>query len=88
MSRPYLEITYRQGKPLAAYLYLQRKAGDSAVRSERHNGFVVDYNSDGHPIGVEFVRVGSIDLAALNHLLAAENEAVLSPGDLAPLTAA
>ena len=28
MNQPYLEITYRRGKPLAAYLYLARREGD------------------------------------------------------------
>jgi len=28
MSNSYLEVTYRKGKPFAAYLYLDRRAGD------------------------------------------------------------
>ena len=30
----YLEVIYRKGKPLAAYLYLPRRDGDTAARSE------------------------------------------------------
>ena len=56
MSKPYLEVTYRKGKPFAAYLYLDRRPGDSAVRSQRREDFVVDYAKDGRPIGVELIR--------------------------------
>lgn len=88
MSRPYLEVTYRQGKPFAAYLYLERRSGDAAVKTERQGALLVDYSSDGRPIGIEFTQIGSVDPAAVNRVLAAAHQASLSPGDLAPLTAA
>jgi hypothetical protein len=43
MGRPYLEVTYCKGKPFAAYLYLDRRSGDNAARSERRDDFVVDF---------------------------------------------
>ncbi len=33
MGKRYLEVTYRDGKPVAAYLYLQRQSGDRSVRT-------------------------------------------------------
>jgi len=88
MSRPYLEVTYRQGKPFAAYLYLDRQPGDKGVRTQRHGSAVIDFGADGRIIGVEFTTVAAIDLAILNQLLAANGQAVISGSDLAPLRAA
>jgi uncharacterized protein YuzE len=88
MSRPYLEVTYRQGKPLAAYLYLERRQGDSAVNTQRRGELLVDVSADGRPIGIEFTTLGAVDLVAVNQVLHEAHQAALSAGDLAPLTAA
>ena len=87
-AAPYLEVTYRQGKPLAAYLYLARQSGDTAARTVRHASWLVDYAADGRAIGIEFPSVGTIDLAELNRLLAAAHQPPLSPADVVPLVAA
>jgi len=88
MNTPYLEITYRHGKPFVAYLYLDRKTGDKSIRTERHGQWLIDFASDGRAIGVEFVQVGPVDLPALNQVLAKVHQAAISITDLAPLTAA
>ena len=88
MSKPYLEVTYRQGKPFAAYLYLDRRAGDKSARTERHGQWLVDFAADGRPIGVEFTNVHAIDLIELNRVLTAGKQAPISDADLAPLRAA
>ena len=88
MAKPYLEITYRQGKPFAAYLYLDRRAGDKAERTERHGEWLIDFSADNRAIGIEFTRVGTVDLAELNRVLEAINQPILSMTDLAPLSAA
>lgn len=88
MSKPYLEITYRKGKPFAAYLYLDRRAGDKAVRTEPHGGWLIDFTADGRAIGIEFTQVSSVDLAAVNAVLAANHQAPISGDDLRPLLAA
>jgi hypothetical protein len=88
MNQPYLEITYRQGKPFAAYLYLRRKTGDKAARTERHGEWLVDFTGDGRAIGIEFTHIGSVDLANLNRILAASQQPTLSESDLVPLKAA
>jgi hypothetical protein len=87
-TAPYLEVTYRHGKALAAYLYLARKSGDTAARTVRHGSWLVDYTDDGRAIGIEFPSVGTIDLAELNRLLAAAQHPTLSPTDIVPLVAA
>ncbi|MBM4063598.1 MAG: DUF2283 domain-containing protein, partial [Planctomycetes bacterium] len=54
MKHSYLEVTFRRGRPLAAYYYLPRRDGDSSVRTERASGgLVVDFAADGRPIGIE-----------------------------------
>lgn len=88
MSKPYLEITYRQGRPLAAYLYLDRRPGDKSTRTERHGSWAVDFAADGRAIGIEFTQVGRVDLAAVNRILAAAHQPHLSANDLVPLEAA
>jgi hypothetical protein len=87
MSKSYLQVTYRQGKPFAAFLYLGRP-GDRAEVTKREIGFVVDYSSDGRPIGIEFTSITSIDLAAINRVLHLADQTEISARDLAPLTAA
>jgi hypothetical protein len=81
----YLQITYRQGTPFAAYLYLPRRPGDKAARTERQGAFLVDLSADGRAVGVEFTRVGGVDLAALNHILAASGQGAVSRGELGPM---
>jgi hypothetical protein len=88
MSEPYLEVTYRHGKPFAAYLYLDRRPGDKAARTESHDSYVVDFASDGRAIGVEFLEVGLVDLANLNQILQSAQQPALSQADLVPLKAA
>ncbi len=88
MTQPYLEITYRKGKPFAAYLYLDRRPGDKSFRTERHETWIVDFAPDGRPIGIEFTRIGAVDLPGLNRILAAAHYPALSQTDLAPLQAA
>jgi uncharacterized protein YuzE len=88
MNKRYLEVTYRRGKPFAAYLYLDRRPDDKAARSERRDDFVVDFADDGRVIGVELIRLSQISLHALNEVLNAAKAVSLVPDDLAPLSAA
>lgn len=88
MSKPYLEITYRSGRPLAGYLYLDRRPGDHSVRTERHGSWIVDFTADGRAIGVEFTQISQVEIDELNRVLAIGCQPPLSLADLAPLTAA
>ena len=88
MSKPYLEVTYREGRPFAAYLYLNRLPSDKSARTERHGSWVVDFSADGRAIGIEFTVPGSIDLAEVNRILSAARHPAVSDVDLAPLKAA
>src|SRR5205809_1080063 len=70
MTGRYLEITFRNGKPLAAYLSLNRRPSDRSARtSARENGLVVDYAEDGRVIGVEITSPSRFSVDGLNALL-------------------
>ena len=88
MKRSYLEITYRGGKPFAAYLYLPREPGDRSVRTERRGKFVVDFTATDRPIGIEIPTLTGVSAVAVNQLLTDLQTATLPLTELAPLTAA
>ena len=85
----YLEVTFRNGKPLAAYLYLPRNPGDTSVRTVRHGeGLLIDFAADGRAIGIEITAPTKVSLDALNRALAAVHQDPATPDDLRPLAAA
>ncbi len=89
MRNRYLEVTFRNGKPLAAYLYLPRNSGDVSVRTEkRDEGLLIDFAADGRPIGIEITAPTRVSLAALNSVLVAVHQDPATPEELAPLAAA
>jgi hypothetical protein len=89
MKQPYLEVTFRNGRPLAAYYYLPRKLGEKSVRTRRvEPGLVVDFGKSGRPIGIEITNPGKFSLVALNRLLRELGFAAATPAELAPVMAA
>jgi hypothetical protein len=89
MSQPYLEVTFRQGRALAAYLYLPRLPKDRSSRSVVASpGLVVDYTRKGKPIGVEITSPATVSLAAINRVLRDIGALPLKRADLQPLRAA
>lgn len=89
MKHSYLEITYRNGRPLAAYFYLPRLNGDTSARTEKSaTGLLVDFASDGRPIGIEIPSPSRLDLAELNALLTRLGQTPVGPNDVRPLLAA
>ncbi len=89
MKDAYLEITYRQGRPLAAYYYLPREAGAKSARTRRFEpGLVVDYSDKDVAIGVEITAPSRITLDDLNALLTELGVGPMPEADFAPLSAA
>jgi uncharacterized protein YuzE len=89
MKRIYLEVTYRKGLPLAAYLYLPRRDGDKSVRTERvEGGLVVDFAADDRPIGIEITSPSQLALSDLNQVLQRFGQGPVAEEDLAPIAAA
>jgi uncharacterized protein YuzE len=89
MKHSYLEVTYRKGRALAAYYYLPRREEDRSARTERvDGGLLVDFSSDGRPIGIEISSPARFDLSALNKTLERLGQEPVRAEDLAPLVAA
>jgi uncharacterized protein YuzE len=89
MNAPYLEVTFRHGRPIAAYLYLQRKAGDKSHRTVKAElGMMIDYEPSGRAIGIEITAPGKITQTALNRVLLGIGAPPVTDNDIAPLQAA
>ncbi len=89
MDDVYLEVTYRHGKPFAAYLHFPHHPGDKSYRSKRAEaGLVTDFNRGGKPLGIEITAPSIVTLRALNRVLRDLGLPPLKRADLAPLLAA
>ncbi len=89
MKQPFLEVTFRRGRPFAGYLYLPGRPGEKSYRSCRlEPGLVIDFNRLGRPIGIEITSPSAITLAAINRVLRELGVPALRKADLAPLLAA
>jgi uncharacterized protein YuzE len=89
MREPYLEVTYRHGRPLAAYLYLPQRPGQKSYRTkELAPGLLVDYARNGAAIGIEITAPKKTTLIRLNRVLTEIGQEKLKRADLAPLRAA
>ena len=89
MTKRYLEVTFRDGKPVAAYLHLPRRAGDKSIRSERlGGGLVVDFAEGDRPIGIEITAPEVLSLEVLNGALIGLKQAPATAAEIALLAAA
>ncbi len=89
MNEPYLEITFRKGRPVAAYYYLPRRPGQKSYRTQRAEpGLVIDFSRAGRPIGIEITAPSKISLAGLNRVLKELGQTPLKRSEIAPLLAA
>jgi hypothetical protein len=87
MTKSYLEVTYRQGKAFAAYVYLPRAPGDAVVRTERRGSMLIDLAADGRALGIELTAPADVRLTEINALLASLHQPALAANDLIPLVA-
>jgi uncharacterized protein YuzE len=89
MKEPYLEVTYRHGRPIAGYLYLPRQGQEKSARTERlATGLLVDFDAAGRPIGVEILTPSDVSAEAINELIEKLGLNRIPAADLAPLRAA
>jgi len=86
MKDKYLEITYRKGKMLAAYLYLPREIGEKSQKTEKFSeGVLIDYGKANHPIGVEIVDPQKINFDIINSVISKLKDFSIQETDFAPL---
>lgn len=89
MTEQYLEVTFRKGRPIAAYYYLPRSPGQKSHRTMLVDpGMVVDFSRNGKPIGIEITAPDKISLSAINRVMKQLGLAAVKRADLAPLLAA
>jgi len=89
MDDRYLEVSYRKGKPFAAYLFLARRADDRSARTERFGeSLVIDFAADGRAIGIEIVNPQLVTETEVNAALARIKQPALPREEFAPLRAA
>ncbi len=89
MKNRYLEVTFRHGRPMAAYLYLPRDPGEKSCRTSKADpGLIVDWNRSGSPIGIEITAPAQLTVAAINSVLKDLGLSQMDASDLAPLRAA
>jgi uncharacterized protein YuzE len=89
MRDRYLEVTFRKGRVLAAYLYLPRPAGARSVRTEpAGSGILIDFGPDDAVIGIEITSPRAITVDVVNAVLTRVGQPRISAEEIAPLRAA
>jgi uncharacterized protein YuzE len=89
MKYPYLEVTYRHGLPLAAYLYLPRQAGEKSCKTTKASqGLIIDFGESGNPIGIEITAPSKVTAEEINGVLEKFGLSRISNDELSPLRAA
>ena len=89
MTHPFLQVTFRRGRPFAAYDYVSGRSGRKSFKSRRiEPGLVVDYARNGHAIWIEITSPGTVTLTALNRVLRELGAAPLKRSEFEPLRAA
>lgn len=88
MKQHYLEVTFRKGKPFAAYLYLPRTRGARIARTvDEGRGVQVDLDANGVPMGIEITAPGIVSVPQLNAVLVKHGLAALDDNEWSPLAA-
>jgi len=90
MTERSLQVTYRKGRPFAAYLHLSHATGEKSAKTvpSPDGLLVVDYAANEQPIGVEITAPLAVSLERLNSLLADLGEPPLPERDYLPVRAA
>jgi uncharacterized protein YuzE len=87
MKDRYLEITYRKGKVVAAYLYLPREPREKVKKTTKAaEGILVDYGKGGRPIGIEITAPKQISRLAIHQVISELNLPPFADEELAPLS--
>ena len=84
-----LEVTYEDGRPWVAYLYLPREKNEKSVHCvEVEPDMVLDINEKGQLIGIELLAPQLVTLEAINSVLEEYGLEPLTETALKPLLAA
>ncbi len=84
-----IQVTYRKGRPFAAYIYLRRRLGEKAVRTEEINeDLLVDFGQENQPLGIEVMNPEAVGMDAILGVFDTLGLSRPDPIDLGPLQAA
>jgi hypothetical protein len=83
MTERGLQVTYRGGQVFAAYLTLAHPTGQRVSETEATADglLVVDFASNGLPVGIEITAPEAVSLERLNQLLAELGEPPMAQPD-------
>jgi uncharacterized protein YuzE len=85
----YLEITFRKGKALAAYIYLSKKVGVRTESSKKiRDGIIIDFDIKNNVIGLEITAPDKISANEINEILSNYKIEPIPEKELDPLKAA
>jgi hypothetical protein len=88
MRDRYLEVTFRDGTPLAAYLHLPKKPGTKSARTEKAGkGMVVEFSAAGELIGLEITAPSLVTADDVSDVLERCGQPRLGAEELSPLAA-
>lgn len=89
VKRVSLKVTYRRGRPIAAYVYLPRQPGDRVATTSRiDEAVLVDRTADGRAIGIEIVDPSRCGPDRLMDVLKSLGQPEVDREELLPLAAA
>ncbi len=89
MTSRFLEVSFVDGRPFAAYLRLNGDASTRVARSrEFRPGIVVDFDDTGAPLGVEIVHPATTPPQTVLDVVAEIHGPPVGLAELAPLRAA
>ncbi len=84
-----IQVTYRKGRPFAAYIYLRHRPGEKAVRTEEiGDDLLVDFDHADEPLGIEVVNPGAVRVEAILSVFDSLGLGRPDPTELGPLQAA
>lgn len=83
-----IEITFRKGRPFAAYLRLHGPRTRVARTKQVTPSLLVDFDDDGRALGVEILAFDETTLGRINDVLRSVGESELTDAELKPLRAA
>jgi len=89
MQQHYLEVTFRKGRIVAAYLYLPRPVGvRSAKTKELAPGLLADLSATGALIGLEITAPSLATVQSINAALKVLGHPPIDPVEFLPLQVA
>ena len=88
MKATTLEVTFRKGRPFAAYLRLDGPRAKVKRTTEATPSLLVDFDETGRALGLEILSFDEATVAHINEVLVSLGHAALPDQELAPLRAA